>query len=326
METEIRLTDGEHVVQFYDADDELIGAVVGYLCGAILDGDAVVVVATPEHREALAAALREAGVDVAAALAEGRLVALDAADTSAEFLVDGAPDAAAFDEVVGGVVRAAGRGWSRRSCVRRDGRPALGCRRRHGRHRAREVVGGPGSTDAVLVVLRVPDRLRVGGSRRRRAVGGVPPPHAGRGRRASERDTRGGAPLRGERALASAGPPLRLRDPPRLGPAQARGGRAPWSSRSWPRTRCGTPPRRRRERVTAAWSGSPRGAGQQCGRAGAPCSGRDTGRGPRRADGRPDRRRLGSSGRRRGQGRVGRPRRARHQVSSDGVTPWIAPG
>ena len=92
-------------------------------------------IATPEHRDTLAAALREAAVDVDAALADGRLVALDAADTLAEFLVTAAPDAAAFDEVVGGV--SAPRGGVVEACVRSARwSPSCGMPRGDGRDRA----------------------------------------------------------------------------------------------------------------------------------------------------------------------------------------------
>jgi anti-sigma regulatory factor (Ser/Thr protein kinase) len=108
IDSKMRLADGEHVVQFYERDDDLVDVVVGYLSAAVAGGDAVVVLATPGHCAAFAAALAGAGVDVGAATAGGQLIVLDAADTLARFMVDGVPDAAAFDAVVGDVVRHAG--------------------------------------------------------------------------------------------------------------------------------------------------------------------------------------------------------------------------
>jgi hypothetical protein len=107
VEADIRLADGDHVVQFYGAEDELVGAVVGYLSGAVLDGDSVIVIATPDHRGAFEDALGTAGVDVEVARGDGRLLVLDADDTLAGFMVDGRPDPATFDAVVGTVVRGA---------------------------------------------------------------------------------------------------------------------------------------------------------------------------------------------------------------------------
>jgi hypothetical protein len=107
VETEVRPLGGDHVVHFYDRDDELVGVVVGYLAAAVADGDVVIMIATAAHREAFTAALSSAGVDVAAAMAKRHLQVLDAAATLNQFMVGGSPDAAAFDAVVGGVVRSA---------------------------------------------------------------------------------------------------------------------------------------------------------------------------------------------------------------------------
>jgi anti-sigma regulatory factor (Ser/Thr protein kinase) len=107
---DIRLADGDHVVQFYGAETELTSAVVGYLSGAARDGDAVIVIATPEHRDAFDVALRVAGVEVDDLRARGRLVVVDAAETLSRFMVDDVPDRAAFEAVVGGLVRSTAAG------------------------------------------------------------------------------------------------------------------------------------------------------------------------------------------------------------------------
>lgn len=110
LETDIRLADGDHVVHFYAAEDDLVGAAVGYLSGAVRAGDAAIVIATPAHRRSFDAALRAAGVDVEAAHREGRLVVVDAVDALRHFMVDGVPDPAAFEALIGGVVRSASAG------------------------------------------------------------------------------------------------------------------------------------------------------------------------------------------------------------------------
>ena len=110
VDTEIRLADGDHVVQFYGHDADLVDVVASYLSAAVLDGDAVIVIATPEHRAAFEAAMAAAGVDAELAAAGGRRIVLDAADTLARFMTDDVPDPAAFDAVVGGLVRDAASG------------------------------------------------------------------------------------------------------------------------------------------------------------------------------------------------------------------------
>jgi len=105
IQEEIHLSEGDHVVQFYDAETDLIGAVAGYLTAAVLDGNTVVVIATSSHRDAFRAALGAAALDVEALGEQGRLVVLDAADTLAKVMVAGRPSPAAFDAVVGELVR-----------------------------------------------------------------------------------------------------------------------------------------------------------------------------------------------------------------------------
>jgi anti-sigma regulatory factor (Ser/Thr protein kinase) len=99
---------GEHVVQFYERDDELIETVGAYLVEAIAGGEVAIVVADEAHRAAFEAALTAAAIDVEEARASGNLIALDAAETLARFMAGGLPDAAAFDAVIGDLVRRAG--------------------------------------------------------------------------------------------------------------------------------------------------------------------------------------------------------------------------
>ena len=58
---------GHHVVQFYGHDEELAERVAGYLLEALRDGDAIIVIATPEHRQAFESRLSGAGADLTAA-------------------------------------------------------------------------------------------------------------------------------------------------------------------------------------------------------------------------------------------------------------------
>jgi anti-sigma regulatory factor (Ser/Thr protein kinase) len=105
LDTEIRLRAGDHVVQFYADDDDLASVVVGHFATALIEGDAVIIIATPEHREVFLAGLRSTGTDVDGAQANGLLLVFDAAETLARFVVDGILDRGAFDAVVGSVVR-----------------------------------------------------------------------------------------------------------------------------------------------------------------------------------------------------------------------------
>lgn len=95
----------DHVVQFYERDEQVVDSVGAYLAHALRSGEAALVVATGAHRDAFEAWLTADGIDAADARRRGDLVTLDAADTLARFMVDGQPDTAGFDAVIGGLVR-----------------------------------------------------------------------------------------------------------------------------------------------------------------------------------------------------------------------------
>jgi anti-sigma regulatory factor (Ser/Thr protein kinase) len=101
------LDSGEHVVQFYEHDADLVGAVGPYLLAAAAAGDVAIVIATEAHRRAFEAELEAKGIDVAQASARGRFICLDAASTMATFMSGGQIDHDAFHEVIGGLVRTA---------------------------------------------------------------------------------------------------------------------------------------------------------------------------------------------------------------------------
>ena len=93
--------DHDHLVQFYDREDELVSTVAAFIGDALRNGDPAIVVATETHRRAFGAALMAEGLDI------GNLVMLDAAETLTTFMHERGPDPGAFDATVGGLVRAA---------------------------------------------------------------------------------------------------------------------------------------------------------------------------------------------------------------------------
>jgi anti-sigma regulatory factor (Ser/Thr protein kinase) len=96
---------GEHVVQFYDHEQDLARAVGDYLTRAVSAGEMAIVIAAEPHRRAFAAEMASGGIDADRAARDGRLLCLDAADTLSRFVHDGSVDADAFDSVVGRLVR-----------------------------------------------------------------------------------------------------------------------------------------------------------------------------------------------------------------------------
>ncbi len=101
------IADGEHVVQFYEHDDELVAALAPYLATAARAGETSIVIATEAHRRAIEQALAADGVDALRAADAGRFIPLDAAATLAALMPDGEINGQAFHHVIGGLVRRA---------------------------------------------------------------------------------------------------------------------------------------------------------------------------------------------------------------------------
>jgi len=94
----------QHGVQFYSQDKFLLEELSEYIGHALTAGDAAVVVATEQHRDALLPSLTARGLDVPALLADGRFVTLDAQQVLAAFMSDEWPNDARFKSVVGEIV------------------------------------------------------------------------------------------------------------------------------------------------------------------------------------------------------------------------------
>jgi hypothetical protein len=98
----------DHLVEFYETEESLIATVTEYLVPALRGHEAAIVVATAEHRAAMADGIRSAGIDLEEATADGRYQAHDAAELLSCVMVGGAPDPARFDEVVEQLLEDAG--------------------------------------------------------------------------------------------------------------------------------------------------------------------------------------------------------------------------
>jgi hypothetical protein len=103
----------EHLVQMYADDGVFLDALEGFVAGGIRVGDGVVVIATPEHRQALEKRLRAGGVAIDAAVARGQYLSLDAEQTLATFMVNGWPDDERFNEAANDLLQRAGHGSRR---------------------------------------------------------------------------------------------------------------------------------------------------------------------------------------------------------------------
>jgi anti-sigma regulatory factor (Ser/Thr protein kinase) len=107
---------GEHVVQFYPAEEELAAQVARYLAEGITAGNGVLVVATVAHRQAFAAGLAAEGIDADREQRAGRLLMADAAALLGTFRDGGSLDHDEFAAVAAGLIgrAAAGQGGGAR--------------------------------------------------------------------------------------------------------------------------------------------------------------------------------------------------------------------
>lgn len=90
---------GDHVVTFYEDDEFLVDSVVAFLAQ-----HPAIIVATREHLAAIGAALTQSVDGASAPSRDAPVVALDAHETLERLMVDGHVDAAAFREIVGGIL------------------------------------------------------------------------------------------------------------------------------------------------------------------------------------------------------------------------------
>jgi hypothetical protein len=85
-----------HFVQLYQDSAPLADAVAEYVREGLRNGEAAVIIATPQHRQAFLSRIGEYGPD--------QLKLLDAEETLATLMVNGKPGWSAFREIIGGLI------------------------------------------------------------------------------------------------------------------------------------------------------------------------------------------------------------------------------
>jgi DNA-binding NarL/FixJ family response regulator len=96
-----------HEAGFYSDDASLLDGFTQFIGAALRAENAVIVVATESHRGSLLPRLQAHGLDIGAAMEQGRYISLDAADTLSTFMVNDQPDPVRFLKVAGDLVVAA---------------------------------------------------------------------------------------------------------------------------------------------------------------------------------------------------------------------------
>lgn len=93
-----------HDVAFYADDGSIVDGYVRFIESSLNGGNAVIVVVTESHRACLLPKLEAAGVDLVAAIVQGRLILLDATDTLSKLTVNNMPDAVRCRKIVGDLI------------------------------------------------------------------------------------------------------------------------------------------------------------------------------------------------------------------------------
>lgn len=107
------LSPREHFVHLYENDGSLLELLESYVADGLRSGEAVVVIATPEHLAALDRKLTADGLDLVAARWQGQYLPMDAVGTLRQFMVSTGPDPELFEQVMGDVLRRARRNGRR---------------------------------------------------------------------------------------------------------------------------------------------------------------------------------------------------------------------
>jgi hypothetical protein len=94
----------EHLVHLYENESAFFQMLEGFVAGGLSAGEAVIVIATQAHRDALNQRLRQNQFDLQSLRAGGRYLDLSAENCLATFMKDGWPDVERFNKTIGGVI------------------------------------------------------------------------------------------------------------------------------------------------------------------------------------------------------------------------------
>lgn len=83
-----------HLVRFYEDDRILVHEWADFIGTALASGSAVVLIATKEHKEMLLRRVESFGISVGDIMLAGRLIAMNAEETLAQFFINGKLDGA----------------------------------------------------------------------------------------------------------------------------------------------------------------------------------------------------------------------------------------
>jgi len=99
-----RARNGHHLVHVYQDDEALAEIICHYITDQLDPSEAIVIIATQAHTQAIRSRLLNQGIDVAQMESCGQLSILDASELLARFMVNGKPDEVLFTEIMKGIL------------------------------------------------------------------------------------------------------------------------------------------------------------------------------------------------------------------------------
>ena len=103
----VGLAEAGHSVRFYEDDTAIVDGVSDFISVALAGSAVGILIATEAHRAAIEDRLQAGGADIARARKERRFISMNALETLARIMVDGKPDRARFNEIVGSLIAGA---------------------------------------------------------------------------------------------------------------------------------------------------------------------------------------------------------------------------
>lgn len=95
----------QHEADFYSDTESFLDGFTQFIAAALETERAVIVVVTESRRNSLLQRLQTRGLDLSAAIEEGRYLSLDVTDTLSTFMVNGLPDPARFFKAADDLIR-----------------------------------------------------------------------------------------------------------------------------------------------------------------------------------------------------------------------------
>jgi hypothetical protein len=90
----------DHVLQIYESEKMFVSTLVDFACHGFKSGDGVIVIATPEHLEAVKKEIVKKGYNIDALIKSNQFVPAEASELLSRFMIRGWPDETLFHDSI----------------------------------------------------------------------------------------------------------------------------------------------------------------------------------------------------------------------------------